>query len=620
LSVDEPSMEHPTLFIHPLHVDSHATVAPLQNTAVTTHQELASCAREAITAHAAANGGFPSDNALTHSAKIVGSRLVLACQEMQTEALDLPLLFAEVVPCRVPGLSVGKAMWNILAMGIRETSIDEKRNGEIRECFGSLWILMVSTEAALLEVLACLSKVGAIRYDLLGSYDVAEQIGAGSVSTVYCAKRKDTQKLPIDRCGSSELNAQTALKIFATENPQMEPSSSARNEAKFLIAAQSHPNIVGFYGLFYYAEDDMQYRWAMSLQRCTGGDLHDRIGKKGVLNEKLSAEFMFGISSALCHLHSRGVVHRDVKAENILIDDSSRPVLADFGIAALVDDTREMGRRCGSPGYTAPEVLAGEQYGAKVDIFGMGVILYLCLSGSMPFSGSDICSVLRRTVRCHINLKLEPFAHISVDMKTIVSALLQKQPDARPSSAAAAEHIYEIYSSNFQDIVKASNAFKSIPFLRSEDRISTKSEDPTSTSCAIGSFQSIEDEGHLKPHIPEAPRTRTPFWRRGMARSSTGTPDLSHDLATQECVDQPTARSVSAPDMCQDDEENVDDSHEASDGENCDVSSQFMFEDVLNRARPEVPSKAVTKSTQSRLRPLNRNMKVAQNRDRYETM
>ena len=89
-----------------------------------------------------------------------------------------------------------------------------------------------------------------------------------------------------------------------------------------------------------------------------------------------------------------GIVHRDVKAENIVLSEHGAAVLSDFGIAARLTDQEAMGQRCGSPGYAAPELLTPkERYCEKVDVFAVGVVLYFLLSCMLPFSGADIALI-----------------------------------------------------------------------------------------------------------------------------------------------------------------------------------------------------------------------------------
>ncbi|CAE7543877.1 PEPKR2 [Symbiodinium natans] len=134
-----------------------------------------------------------------------------------------------------------------------------------------------------------------------------------------------------------------------------------------------------------------------------GGDLFEQVMKHGPMKEADSAEVMLGLLSALAHVHSLGIVHRDVKCENILIAEN-RAILADFGIAASLADTGAMDKRVGSPGYAAPEVLTGEPYSEKIDVFAAGVVLYYCLSAVLPFADSSVEKILARTVRAGLRL------------------------------------------------------------------------------------------------------------------------------------------------------------------------------------------------------------------------
>merc|ERR1719469_1449026 len=107
------------------------------------------------------------------------------------------------------------------------------------------------------------------------------------------------------------------------------------------------------------------------LEWCKHGDLHDRVSKQGPCDDGEAAQIMRGILRALSHVHDLGLVHRDVKPENIMIaegPDGCRPLLGDFGIAAGLADDLAMSARCGSPGYVAPEVLEGKRYDCKVDV------------------------------------------------------------------------------------------------------------------------------------------------------------------------------------------------------------------------------------------------------------
>merc|ERR1719210_2406929 len=107
--------------------------------------------------------------------------------------------------------------------------------------------------------------------------------------------------------------------------------------------------------------------------------------KQGVFGENAARSLFSGIIQGLDHIHRHDIVHRDIKAENVLLKRDNFAVITDFGLATWISDRAQMARRCGSPGYVAPEVCLGMQYDVKVDVFGAGVILYLTLSREMPF-------------------------------------------------------------------------------------------------------------------------------------------------------------------------------------------------------------------------------------------
>lgn len=178
-------------------------------------------------------------------------------------------------------------------------------------------------------------------------------------------------------------------------------------------------------------------QWVIAMEWCGKGDLHDNVQANGPFFEEHAVEIAVGVLAALDHIHARGIVHRDVKAENILLSENNRPLLADFGIASRVDNEEVMKQRCGSPGYAAPEILSGLKYNDKVDVFSTGVVLYFILCRSLPFSGADIAFVLSRTLKCKVRFPTESFGHISPNMKQFVRLLMHKEPNDRLSAQRA---------------------------------------------------------------------------------------------------------------------------------------------------------------------------------------
>jgi len=116
------------------------------------------------------------------------------------------------------------------------------------------------------------------------------------------------------------------------------------------------------------------------LELLRGGELFERIVKKGVYTEKDASILMKKLLSALDSLHAKGIMHRDIKPENLVLkepDNNNEVKIADFGLATMITQGDYLFRRCGTPGYVAPEILADEKYDQKVDIFSAGVVLYI---------------------------------------------------------------------------------------------------------------------------------------------------------------------------------------------------------------------------------------------------
>ena len=116
------------------------------------------------------------------------------------------------------------------------------------------------------------------------------------------------------------------------------------------------------------------------LEVLHGGELFERIIKKGYYSEKDACILMQKLLTSLDFLHSKGIMHRDIKPENLILKDTANDwniKIADFGLAAFVNSNEFLFKRCGTPGYVAPEVLEDLKYDQKVDVFSAGVILYI---------------------------------------------------------------------------------------------------------------------------------------------------------------------------------------------------------------------------------------------------
>lgn len=221
---------------------------------------------------------------------------------------------------------------------------------------------------------------------------------------------------------------------------KMELDQSKR-ELIMLNSVKPHRNLVDFRGIFRSLEADA-FSVVLCFEHAPCGDVLYRIVKGQALKETAAKPIFDGIMHGLAHLHSKGVIHRDVKAENLLLKAPDFPVLSDFALATTTSDPVQMARRCGSPGYAAPEVCLGRLYGPKVDVFAAGVLLYFVLSKEMPFrcAEDDDTTVMRKTVKCRLDLRKPPFSSMTRDLRSLMRAIVCRDAGERLSSERVLAH------------------------------------------------------------------------------------------------------------------------------------------------------------------------------------
>jgi len=152
---------------------------------------------------------------------------------------------------------------------------------------------------------------------------------------------------------------------------------------------------------------------------------------------------MYQLFLALDYLHKRGIVHRDLKLENLLIKKpgSLDIKLADFGLSKVYTGD-PLQTACGTPYYVAPEILQGDGYDHKIDTWAAGVLLYVLLSGRLPFSGDSDIELFRAILETELIWKKPQFDTVSVEAKDIIQKLITKDPKKRFDASQALEHVF----------------------------------------------------------------------------------------------------------------------------------------------------------------------------------
>uniref|UniRef100_A0A3Q2NYN8 non-specific serine/threonine protein kinase n=1 Tax=Fundulus heteroclitus TaxID=8078 RepID=A0A3Q2NYN8_FUNHE len=192
-----------------------------------------------------------------------------------------------------------------------------------------------------------------------------------------------------------------------------------------------HPHIVV---LLETLETENSYYMAMEL--CAGGDLMDRICDRKRLEEREVRRYTRQILSAVDHLHKHGIVHRDLKIENFLLDEHNNIKIVDFGLSnTLKPDSLSLellSTQCGSPAYAAPELLAHKKYGSKVDVWSIGVSVFAMLTGTLPFTVEPFN--IKQLHQKMVNKDISNIpGDISKDAVSFMMLLLEPDPDKRPS-------------------------------------------------------------------------------------------------------------------------------------------------------------------------------------------
>jgi serine/threonine protein kinase len=281
------------------------------------------------------------------------------------------------------------------------------------------------------HILTVLGSAGVIRWDRFAKYTTDGLIASGSTAQVYRAAKRGSSPKSIPSAADARTDADGLVLKVMKAGLDIE---CFRKEAKMLAAAQYHPNIIQFHGLVCPESNEI----ALILDRCSS-DLFAVIERK-VFHERGARDSISQVLSALDHLHGKGIVHRDVKPENILVGQDGRMVLGDLGLAAFVDDNGRMSATCGSPGYLAPEVANKMGYNHKVDSFGAGAVLYFMLVGHPPFHGSSLTSILRKTVRKEVDFDRRAFEKTGQGCLDCIWWLLRKDPIQRPSASEAMQY------------------------------------------------------------------------------------------------------------------------------------------------------------------------------------
>lgn len=253
---------------------------------------------------------------------------------------------------------------------------------------------------------------------ILKKYHIGKILGAGASGTVYLVHNLRT------------------CQPFALKAIEKKPNTNFDTE-KAMIEANilrklDHPAIIKLHETMNTSKVQI-----LRLELMNGGNLLSRLNAANVLPENLLKLYLYQVCHAVKFIHDKKIIHRDLKPENILLasnDSETLVKISDFGLSSIGSVLRTM---CGTPLYMAPEILANNTYSAKIDIWSLGVVIYVCLSGIFPdfnesyFADGD--SIQMATIKNHFKLNAPIWQSISIEAKILIDKLLTIDASKRPS-------------------------------------------------------------------------------------------------------------------------------------------------------------------------------------------
>jgi serine/threonine-protein kinase len=256
--------------------------------------------------------------------------------------------------------------------------------------------------------------------DAVGRWRLGDMLGEGGMGRVYR--------------GLDAEGTEAALKVVKAELASDQTFRKRFDREAGIAQRVLHPHVVPVIDKG--EQDGIPY---LAQKFISGGSLEDRIKRDGNLPLDEAVRICTAVASGLDALHAEGLIHRDVKPANILLDEDGTPYIADFGLAKDRDASvlTKAGQALGSMDYMAPEQIRGEEVTAQSDVYALGCVMFECMSGKPPFADRQGMRILWAHLQEEPASPLVDRPEVPADVAWAISRALQKEPEDRPPTATA---------------------------------------------------------------------------------------------------------------------------------------------------------------------------------------
>jgi serine/threonine protein kinase/tetratricopeptide (TPR) repeat protein len=255
----------------------------------------------------------------------------------------------------------------------------------------------------------------------IGGYRIIERLGRGGMGTVYKAEQIDLQRM-------------VALKVISEEHTKDQEFVDLFVHEARAAAKLNHPNIVQVYDVKRHSE--LHY---FSMEYVSGGSVQDILGKQRKLPVEQTVQMIADAARGLEYAHKKGIVHRDIKPDNLMISETGSVKIGDMGLARGLNEKvgpEEETSVIGTPHYIAPEQVLGRPADFRCDIYSLGATMYRMLAGTTPFSAPSVRDLVNRKVREDASLVTEHTPEVPKGLAQILALMMARDPDRRYQTMA----------------------------------------------------------------------------------------------------------------------------------------------------------------------------------------